>query len=308
MNLSPKCPDCGEETSTRIGSISDSPTFAGRQLGSFISGGSLWRCGNCHLGFRYPVLTKGELDNLYKNGADLAWEATANDRRDWRTAAEWLDDILPNGATVLDIGCFDGGFLDHIGARYHRFGIEIHPRARAKAEERGVRIIGSDFQEISENLGNFDCITAIDVIEHTESPRRFVLQLIDLVKPGGYILIATGNMDSPTFRLMGSRYWYCTFPEHISFISRSWCNRICEITGLQRICDLSFSHGRNGLRRSLLEAAKNLLYRLSPRLFFRLKGYYLAKGPRTTQPDHGLSPPKWMAAKDHFMIIFRKKP
>lgn len=302
----PKCPDCGAGASVKIGPIGASHMFAGKQLAEIVSGGSLWRCKECYLGFRYPTLAKAKLDSLYKNGEDLTWSATSVDRTDWRIATDWLSSVLPEGASVLDIGCFDGGFLDRLGARYARFGIEIHPQACCRAAHRGIEIIGSDFQTMPDAFGPFDCITAIDFIEHTTSPRRFVLELLDHIKPGGYLLIATGNLDAPTFRLMGARYWYCAFAEHIAFVSPRWSKRICNLTGLQRVRQLSFSHGRGGLRRNLVQSAKNLLYCFSPKLFLRLRSHFPRSAGRATQPNLDLVPPMWMAAKDHLLTLYKK--
>lgn len=306
VDIIPKCPDCGGGESIKIGCIGASHTFAGRLLANVVPGGDLWRCKECYLGFRYPALAKSELDNLYRSGKDLTWSATSATRTDWRMATDLLSAALPSGGSVLDIGCFDGGFLDRLGERYNRFGIEIHPQARDRAESRGIEVIGSDFQAIPDTFGPFDCITAIDFIEHTTSPRRFVLELLDRIKPGGYLLIATGNMDAATFRFMGARYWYCAFPEHIAFVSPRWSKRICDLAGLQMVRQLPFSHGRDGPRRNLVEGSKNLLYRLSPRLFLRLRSRCLGRAGRKAQPNLDLLPPMWMAAKDHLMTLYRK--
>jgi SAM-dependent methyltransferase len=302
----PKCPDCGAEALAKVGSLCASHTFAGKKLAEVVPGGNLWRCEECYLGFRYPTLAKAELDSLYRGGEDLTWSAPTADRTDWRIATDWLCDVLPNGASVLDIGCFDGEFLHGLGTRYDRFGIEIHPKARARAAQRGIEIIGSDFQAMPDTLGPFDCIAAIDFIEHTKAPRRFVLELLDRIKPGGYLLIATGNMDAPTFRLMGAGYWYCAFPEHIAFVSPRWSKRICELTGLRCVRQLSFSHGRGGFRRNLVQATKNLVYYFSPKLFFSLRDHFPRSSNRAIQPSTDFLPPMWVAAKDHFLTLYKK--
>lgn len=68
----------------------------------------------------------------------------------------------------------------------------------------------------------FDAIVAIDVIEHMPSPRAWLAQLLGRLAPGGVLIVTTGDGANALWRAMGARWWYCFFPEHISFISSRW--------------------------------------------------------------------------------------
>jgi len=46
----------------------------------------------------------------------------------------------------------------------------------------------------------FDCVIAIDIIEHIENPRHFLHQCFAALQPSGLLIISTPNIGSPTSR------------------------------------------------------------------------------------------------------------
>ena len=298
----PLCPDCSGETRL-IGPIPATDIFAGRALERPLPGGSLYRCRRCQLGFRWPRLVKDELDALYKEGNENTWSTSGDSRTDWLIARDWLTQGLPEGSRILDVGCFDGGFLEPLVASYRCCGIEIHPKARDRAKQKGIEVIGSDFSEVD---GDFDCITAFDVIEHVAQPRSFLADCLAAIRPGGWVLVSTGNLDAFTFRIMGGRYWYCTIAEHISFVSPVWFKAITESEGNQVLRQATFVHGSTSPVRRLREAANNFLYRTAPWGFRGLRKLGMGGKAVRTHPELADHPPGWGSAKDHFMVLVQK--
>ncbi|RME28515.1 MAG: methyltransferase domain-containing protein [Candidatus Zixiibacteriota bacterium] len=169
---------------------------------------------------------------------------------------------LRSGASILDIGCFDGGLLEPLVNRYGCHGIAIHEEAGKRAETKGIRIIGTDFEDVRGRT--FDHITGHDVIEHVESPKAFLDLCLTSLNPGGMLLISTGNLDSRTFRLLGSRHWPCHFAEHPVFIGPSWVERkvIEPKFDCKGMFFYSFQHAV--LHRRLRKVAFNLFIRFAP--------------------------------------------
>lgn len=303
MTAPPQCPDCATDADV-IGPIPETDEFAGKVLVRPLPAGVLYRCRRCALGFRYPRLRKEELDALYMQGGDLVWSAPANSRQDWRIARGWLASILPARSRILDVGCFDGGFLEPLVGTHICYGIEIHRAARERAERKGVEVVGSDFSKVS---GVYDCVTAFDVIEHVERPKAFLESCLGAVGSGGRALISTGNLDAFTFRLMGSRYRYCTIAEHISFVSLTWLSGLAGPLGYRILRWAPFAHRNGPLSLRTREAASNLLYRVAPSLFrtMRRRG---AGGKKVDEhpvlADH---PPPWTSARDHFIALLEKR-
>lgn len=296
------CPDCGG-AARFVGFIPAANTFAGKLMQTPLAGGALYQCIKCGLGFRRPRLAKETLDYLYAQGGDEAWTAGTDQRPDWRLAHKWVLINIPSSATVVDIGCFDGGFLELLAQDYRCFGIEIHPVARSRAAQKGIEIIGTDFFDLK---GQYDCIVAFDVIEHVDSPRRFLEFGLDHLESGGRLVVSTGNFDSFTFRLMGSRYWYCTIAEHISFISPAWVREQLPALGVEMEHMTFFSHADLPFRQRAREAVTNALYRFFPGLFAGLRRIGLGGIDVRRFPELVDHPPGWVSAKDHFLFVLRK--
>lgn len=299
------CPSCGNDHVHCLGPIPGSNSFAGRQLDKVLLGGKLWRCTGCHLVFRYPRLAQETLDELYRQGHSESWSEQAENRADWLLAKGILAEH-PDIKRVLDVGCFDGRLLDSLGPRYEKLGIEIHAEAARRAELRNVKVIGRDFNELRIHQDSVDAVLAMDVIEHTEDPLEFLAKLAEVVKPGGLILVGTGNSDAPSWRFMGSAYWYCHIAEHISFINPRWADHAARNLGLEKVALQPFSHGDGQLSRRVREAALNILYRLSPALFAWLRGLGAGNIDVARFKELRKVPPYWLGATDHVLFVFRK--
>ena len=250
-------------------------------------------------------MSKIELDALYRAGASENWQHSSGARSDWALASRWIND-LKGVKSVLDVGCFDGQFLASLDG-VERFGVEIHEAATERAKSRGIKIVGADYESLAGFSRCFDVVTAFDVIEHVHDPGYFVRLLVDAVKPGGAVIISTGNTDALSWRFMGSRYWYCTIPEHISFINPRWCNWLADKLGLEIDRVQTFSHKQGARPEKIKNLVKNVAYRLAPGLaaFARRRGM----GGVDVSGDGALllTPPNWLTARDHFIVMMRTK-
>jgi 2-polyprenyl-3-methyl-5-hydroxy-6-metoxy-1,4-benzoquinol methylase len=264
----------------------------------------LHRCRDCLLAFRHPRPDRHELDALYMAGVSDNWSAEEVPRPDWDLAAQWIAQSHPTGS-VVDVGCFDGGFAARLGDGIERYGVEIHSEAAQRAsDQHGVTMIGSSYVDLLDSSEQYDCIAAFDLIEHVHNPQELLTMLASRVRPGGSVIIGTGNADAPTWRFMGSRYWYSWFPEHISFVSPRWSERAAAESGLrvERVQRLSRSPGRFAF-----ELAKNVFYRIFPEsLTSAVRLRMLRSRGVESIPERDESPPVWVSSRDHFLVQFRK--
>jgi hypothetical protein len=81
------------------------------------------------------------------------------------------------------------------------------------ARARGIPIL--DTQELAEQEGSFDVVTAIEVIEHTIDPVSELRRMRALLRHGGLLFLTTGNARPYARRLT---HWRYVLPEiHVSF-------------------------------------------------------------------------------------------
>jgi len=105
----------------------------------------------------------------------------------------------PNAA-LLDIGCGDGGFLTLARRKGCQvYGIDIDGRAiRLAKDVRGHdKVVAGRWEEIGgiEGWGDFDIVTAFDVLEHVSSPLTFTSTVWQLLRAGGIACVTVPRLD-----------------------------------------------------------------------------------------------------------------
>ncbi len=219
------CRLCGSRSVIDLGAIPDSDYFAGRTLeAGVLFGGRLYGCGACGSMFRHPVLSAEQYVELYKHGRPTQWSGIAEreDRRHLRALVMGY----PPSSKVLDVGCGAGDFLASLPEELQGFGIEPSDSA-AQARSRGLKIIARQIGELPVGA-NFNVITIIDVIEHVVDPAALLIEAYAHLAPGGKIIVSTGDPQNSMWRkVWKSKFWYVSFPEHVTFPSMAFWDNWC---------------------------------------------------------------------------------
>ena len=135
-----------------------------------------------------------------------------------------LVSLKPKGLKVLDVGCFTGNFLDvAMEAGFEAYGLEMQSSAAARAARKHPgRVVHCEIECATDlSFGQFDCITAFDVIEHLRNPSALMALVGKYLKHEGLCIITTPDSYSWQARALG-RYWPPYLPvEHIHLFSVS---------------------------------------------------------------------------------------
>lgn len=303
------CPSCRSKDISSLGDIPHGWYFAGQNLDCPLPGGRLYKCRNCYLFFRWPRMSESQMNQLYKGAYAKKWEFDINNRKDLQLSIEFLQKYNVSGK-ILDVGCFNGGFLRYLDGIWDKYGIEINSTAAERASKAGIKILGGDWQDINKFKQSFDVIVATDIIEHTKDPFQFLLSLVKVMKNDGYLIITSGNTNAFSWRIMRGRYWYCAIAEHISFINNKWCYSVAKKLNLQVIEIFRFSHsGKTKFKNKISETIYNLLYRTHPSAYsfvMRLRSYMAMRHNSYTGKELRRDYPNWSTAKDHIFVVFKK--
>jgi SAM-dependent methyltransferase len=151
----------------------------------------IYRCNNTGFRFYYPssLAAKAsfyeELQRITTNYYPIKWEHYKS-----------LKHIQP-GNEILDIGCGDAMFLKLIHDRLPNtkvMGLEFNELAIKKAASNGIEVLPESVEVFSQsNKERFDMVTAYQVLEHVTEPRAFLQSAVNILKPGGKLIIGVPN-------------------------------------------------------------------------------------------------------------------
>ena len=142
--------------------------------------------------------------------------------------------------TVLDIGCSDGGyamFTARQGAEIILADVDAGKLevARARLEAipaRSVRILVTDANPIPLADGSVSKVVAMEVLEHVDSPKLFMAELVRVAKPGALFLLTVPDEIVEGVQKHIAKPSYFEKPNHIRIFKRGELERLALDAGL----------------------------------------------------------------------------
>jgi 2-polyprenyl-3-methyl-5-hydroxy-6-metoxy-1,4-benzoquinol methylase len=185
-----------------------------RKVAEEFQGGTFFQCSGC--GVHYAATVDYDLRQYYReiwsegNLGYLGYEEKVKAASDPNQLERLIREIpryswvvaqlrqLTPGSKVLDVGCGEGGLLwaaQQLKLEAH--GCDLSPGAVTLARQ----LVGDEqvhlgtVLELPYEARTFDCVLALEVLEHLPSPRPFLERLTWLLKPGGVLLLTTPNRN-----------------------------------------------------------------------------------------------------------------
>jgi len=104
--------------------------------------------------------------------------------------------VTPN-SNVLDVGCGDGalGSLLIRQKNCRVTGVDLSSEALKRAEKNGLRTLLLDVERetLPFKVNQFDCVIALDVLEHLHSPKDLLKKLLKVTRRSG--IFSYGNVS-----------------------------------------------------------------------------------------------------------------
>lgn len=193
------------------------------------------RCKTCGCGYLSPRPTVQDISRFYPQEFYWSWEG-AEGELDWASIIEkrkdqleakarWLADLRPG--RLLDIGAQKGEFLWFMQQRgWQVGGVEL---GNSVPNPGDVPIRYGDFLSMDFAGEQYDVITYWAVLEHVYDPADFIAKAVQLLKPGGRLVVLVTNLNS-----IQSRFYQADdYPRHLTLFTHRSVRNLCKKYGLR---------------------------------------------------------------------------
>lgn len=162
-------------------------------------------------------------------------------RLTFRALLRRLERAEMTGGALLEVGCAHGFLLDEAAPYFaRRVGVDLSREALEQAARVADRAYLGGLEQVDES--GFDLVIAVQVIEHVYAPADFVRRAVDKLKPGGWLILATPDMDSPWRWLFGKRWPSFKIPEHVVYYDRRTLGRLLSEADLVNVRSVPYPH------------------------------------------------------------------
>lgn len=285
-----------------LGRLPDCRWFAGFHLEETLHGGRLYLCKICGLKYRFPLLDGGVYTRLYKMAAQDVWESGEQPRKDFDLIAKTIRNHYVKDAAILDFGCYAGELLTRLDSKHTKYGVEINHAAATTASQRINGQIWSSLDEIPNDV-DFDVVIASDVIEHLSDPSKTIGDLAEKVKENGLLIITTGDAQARLWKRFKANWWYCFYPEHITFFSIAAIRLLARRHGLSLVHSETFRHAQLSIIRRVFACGLACWCGYFPKSYYWIAKAFRKMVGRSADlsglPGNG-------ATNDHLLAVLKK--
>lgn len=294
------CPACGNESSSPLGKLAiEEYRFGDERIPLPHGGVEISQCRDCGLVFKNTLPSAQFLAAVFRRQKGKIWAG----EYDFSEEVELLRNLGSTSSfDLLDIGASNGGLLKAFSdTEGRRSALDMISHPGLEEWIRGEFISGlAESKELSWSGEPYDVVGMFDIKEHLYDPEQAFSNLRLLVKPRGFVVAETGDVQSYWPRKFGvHRWWYACLFEHHIFWSRYSLERMANRHGF---CLIDFQRKRHkdrskiSLKRDLLAVTKSLSYRLNPEQYMKLAR---AVGKNGIQPGSPFT-------RDHLRVVLKR--
>lgn len=112
---------------------------------------------------------------------------------------EFINENLKKQASVLEIGCGVSDIFYFLSPDINYFGVDPSQFSIKELENLNLnlRLSVGYAENIPFENNKFDAVFSFQVLEHLFDPRQSLLEMIRVVRSGGYIIVSAPNLECP---------------------------------------------------------------------------------------------------------------
>lgn len=141
--------------------------------------------------------------------------------------------------SLLDVGCSSGALLRIArDAGFVVQGVEPSAAPAQTARAQGVTVHTGFLEQLVLPEAEFDIVTLMEVIEHLREPFVLLREVRRVLRPGGLLMVGTGNAGGLTLRAAGASWEYLDMARHgghVSFFTPASMRRLAQRAELELV-------------------------------------------------------------------------
>jgi len=197
-------------------------------------------CRHCGLVYANPRWATDDVINAYTAVQDETYVDERLGREiTFRHHLRDMERIIgpAGGRALLDVGAYIGVFVEMAAAAgWQAQGVEPSEWAAAEARRRGLDVSIGTLDTVDVPAESFDVVTLWDVIEHLADPAAELDRARTVLRPGGWLVVHTMDIDALIARLMGRR-WPWLMDMHLYYFGKHTLGRLLTEHGYEVVWD-----------------------------------------------------------------------
>ncbi len=214
----------------------------GSAAGTFLSSPpEVKRCASCRLMFLASPPGAEEREALYQ---DEYYQPETGSR--FFRPFEWVGHFFrrrrvrsilkrePGPASLLDVGCGRGIFMEMMGRRgWSASGTQLSQTAAEAARRRGLEVFIGELTDLEAEAGSFRVVTMFHLLEHIPRPGEYIEKAHRLLGEGGLLVVEVPDHGGPGFKILKQRHFCFDYPNHLVFFTRDSLERALALYGFR---------------------------------------------------------------------------
>jgi SAM-dependent methyltransferase len=202
-------------------------------------------CTSCGLVYSNPYFDDGVLRPLYREAGYIDESQLEHMAADYLRVFMDSTNGLESSATILEIGCANGFFLEKLRESGFTDVTGVEPGKEAVAKASGdirERIVNDFFRPHMFAAESFDVVCCFQIFDHLPDPNGFLRDIATVLRPEGRVIAINHNIRALITKVLGERSPMYDI-EHICLFDRHTIRRLFEANGFDVIRVSGLSNG-----------------------------------------------------------------
>jgi SAM-dependent methyltransferase len=241
------CPICGENKKELL----FHQQFSELSTGALLAGYNVVVCRNCGFCFADNIPDQKAFDIYYKEMSkyehlERSGQPSEFETRQFPALAQFIQKYVPDQRSrILEVGCANGGLLNALKELGYNniLGVDPSPACADNAAQLyQIRVITSALSDLRTEIGQFDFIILVAVLEHINDLESSIRKLRELLSPTSKLYIEVP--DATQFTSSPDAPFQEFSVEHINYFSSISLANLMKSRGFSEVSSTQVSYNQ----------------------------------------------------------------